>query len=467
MATTRLIAMHVNKGKTLAQCLSDRINYAQNGLKTKEGEFISSYQCDTKTVDADFLLSKRQYQHRTGRTQKNDVIAYQLRQAFKPGEITPEEANRIGYETATRLLKGEYAFIVATHIDRAHIHNHIIFNSTAIDGSKKFRNFKNSAIAIQKISDIICLEHGLSVVEPKPYGERTKRTVYPKTQSEREQLRLLIDSILEKEPATFGEFLKEIRANQYEVKDGKFLAFRKEGMERFIRLRSLGEGYSEDDIRAAILGKNAYTRVGRKSIDVTPNQFKLLVDIEQKIAMGKTGGYIHWAKKFNRKEAAKTLCLLKEKGIQDYEELKEKTEQLTNRYNDLSDSIKQMEERITEISELQTHINNYAKTKKIYVQYRESGYSKEFFEENREAILLHRAAKDAFNALPTNKVPSRKELNAEFWSLVHQKKQMYVEYQQVRSDRKQFLIAKQNVDEMLGMEEKEENSQNRDDRNRG
>ena len=141
MAATRLIALHINKGKTVAQCLADRTDYSENAAKTEDGKYISAYACDAKTCDEEFLLSKRQYEHITGRTQAHDVIAYQIRQSFKPGEITPEEANKVGYETAMRFTKGKHAFIVATHVDRAHIHNHIIFNSTSLDCTRKFRDF--------------------------------------------------------------------------------------------------------------------------------------------------------------------------------------------------------------------------------------------------------------------------------------------------------------------------------------
>ena len=177
MAATRLIALHVNKGKSVAQCLADRTDYSKNAEKTNNGEFISSYECEPMTADEEFLLSKRQYQHITGRQQKHDVIAYQIRQSFRPGEITPEEANKVGYELAMRFTKGKHAFIVATHIDRAHIHNHIIYNSTSLDGLYKWRNFFLSGLAVQRLSDIICLEHGLSVIYPKPYNERAKRTL--------------------------------------------------------------------------------------------------------------------------------------------------------------------------------------------------------------------------------------------------------------------------------------------------
>ncbi len=183
MAATRLIAPHVNKGKTVAQCLADRTDYSENAAKTDEGKYISSYQCDSKTCDEEFLLSKRQYEYMTGRTQKHNVIAYQIRQSFKPGEVTPEEANKIGYELAMRFTKGNHAFIVATHIDKAHIHNHIIFNSTSLDCTRKFRDFHLSGLAVARLSDLICLEHSLSVIEWKPYKYRVKRTDYPETKS--------------------------------------------------------------------------------------------------------------------------------------------------------------------------------------------------------------------------------------------------------------------------------------------
>ncbi len=159
LAATRLIALHKNKGKSVAACLKSRTDYAQNPDKTQQGELVSSYECSPLTVDEEFMLSKRQYELATGRRQKSDVIAYQIRQSFKPGEITAEEANKVGYELAERFLKGKHAFIVATHTDRAHVHNHIIYNSTALDGTRKFRDFLLSGLAVQRLSDLICLEH--------------------------------------------------------------------------------------------------------------------------------------------------------------------------------------------------------------------------------------------------------------------------------------------------------------------
>ena len=461
MAATRLIALHINKGKSVAQCLADRTDYSQNKEKTNDGEFICSYACDPKTADEEFLLSKRQYQHITGRAQKRDVIAYQIRQSFKPGEITPEEANQIGHELAMRFTKGKHAFIVATHIDRAHIHNHIIYNSTSLDGARKWRNFFLSGLAVQRLSDIICLEHGLSVIQPKPYRERAKRTLFPKKQSQREQLCDAIDHLLANKPATFQELAEQLVNMGYEFKDGKHPAFRKQGEKRFLRLRSLGEGYSFEELQAVLNGKSSHrarshTGSGKA---LYPRDFNLLIDIQAKMAEGKSVGYERWAKKYNRKEAAKTVCLLREKGINSYDELAALTEKLTARFGELSDCIKTAEKRMVEIGALQTHINNYAKTRSVYEAYRKAGYNKKFFEEHREEIQLHKAAKQAFDQLPDKKIPSRKFLHEEFHQLLTEKKKAYAEYRQVKKDMQEYLVAKQNVEHILGIEQKEKSNQ--------
>ncbi len=454
MAATRLIALHVNKGKTVAQCLADRTDYSQNAAKTNDGEFISSYECDPKTADEEFLLSKRQYQHITGRDQKNNVIAYQIRQSFKPGEITPEKANQVGYETAMRWTKGNHAFIVATHIDKAHIHNHIIYNSTSLDCTKKFRDFIRSGLAVQKLSDMVCLEHGFSVITPKPYKERIKRTVFPKKRTYRDELCETIDLVLKGKPKTFEKFVQLLSDRGFVFKDGKQPAFRGRNQKRFIRLRSLGEGYSEEELRAVIAGKSLYRTRGTSTNAPEQKQFHLLIDIQSKMAEGKTAGYEKWAKKYNRKEAARTVCLLKEKGINNYEDLAALTDKLSSRFSELTVSIKNAEKRMVEIKALQTHINNYYKTRQTYVDYRKSGYSKKFLEEHREEITLHKAAKQAFDQLEGKKLPSRQSLHEEFNQLMIQKKQEYAEYRQVKKEMQDYLTARQTVETILNIDRK-------------
>ena len=454
MAATRLITLHVNKGKTVAQCLADRTDYSQNAAKTNDGEFISSYECDPKTADEEFLLSKRQYQHITGRDQKNNVIAYQIRQSFKPGEITPEEANQVGYETAMRWTKGNYAFIVATHIDKAHIHNHIIYNSTSLDCTKKFRDFIRSGLAVQKLSDMICLEHGLSVITPKPYKERIKRTAFPKKRTHRYELCEAIDLVLREKPKAFEEFIQLLSDRGFVFKDGKQPAFRGRNQKRFIRLHSLGEGYSEEELRAVIAGKSLYQTKGTSTNAPEQRQFHLLIDIQSKMVEGKTVGYEKWAKKYNRKEAARTVCLLREKGINSYEDLTALTDKQSSRFSELTDSIKNAEKRMVEIKALQTHINNYYKTRQTYVDYRKSGYSKKFLEEHREEISLHKAAKQAFDQLEGKKLPSRQSLHEEFNQLMIQKKQEYAEYRQVKKEMQDYLTARQTVETILNIDRK-------------
>ena len=464
MAATRLIALHVNKGKTVAQCLADRTDYSENAAKTKNGEFISSYECEAKTADEEFLLSKRQYQHITGRQQKNNIIAYQIRQSFKPGEVTPEEANQVGYETAMRFTKGKHAFIVATHIDKAHIHNHIIYNSTTLDCTRKFKNFFLSGLAVQRVSDLVCAEHGLSIITPKPYRERQKRTVYPKKRTQRDDLCDAIDQVLQEKPRNYADFLKKMEDLGFEFKDGKQPAFRGKGQKRFIRLRSLGEDYSDEELRAAIAGKSGRKpRNANRQVPV-PKQFNLLIDIQAKMAEGKSAGYERWAKKFNRKEAARTVCLLKEKGLDSYEDLVALTEKLSSRFSELSSSIKSAEKRMVEIGALQTHLNNYSKTRKVYEAYRKYGYSKKFFEEHREAITLHKAAKEAFNNLEGGKVPSRKALDEEFHRLLTEKKQAYAEYREVKKDMQEYLVAKQTVEHILGIDRKKQEEEKKQQR---
>ena len=210
MATTRLIPLHIGEGRTFSTAIEDIIDYVENPEKTDFGRLIYGYECDTRTADAEFTLAKRQYINRTGRKRgADDVIAYHFRQAFKPGEVTPEEANQIGRELAINLTKGKNAFIVCTHIDKHHIHNHIIVSSIDLDCSRKFRNFWGSAWALRRISDKLCLEHGLSIVEdPKPsrghYGKWLGESNKPL--SFQNQIRLAIDKVLEQRPPTFEDF---------------------------------------------------------------------------------------------------------------------------------------------------------------------------------------------------------------------------------------------------------------------
>ena len=450
LAATRLIALHKNKGKSVAACLKSRTDYAQNPDKTQQGELVSSYQCSPLTVDEEFLLTKRLYEQTTGRSQKSDVIAYQVRQSFKPGEVTPEEANRIGYEFAERFLKGKHAFIVATHTDRAHIHNHIIYNSTALDGTRKFKNFWLSTFAVQRLSDLICLEHQLSTIEYKPYRERQKRIVYPPKESNRDRLCGIIDTILAEKPEDYEAFLQKLEQQGYEVKRGKHTAVKGKGQKRFIRFRTLGTGYGEDEIKAVLEGRAKHQPYQKQPPKEQP--FQLLVDIQGKMAEGKSVGYKKWATKFNLKEMSKTLLFLQEQKISSAEELWERAAAATECYHAMGDSIKAAETRLAEIAVLKTHIINYAKTRPIYDAYRKSGYSKKFLEAHREEITLHKAAKAAFDEAGLQKLPKVKELDAEFAELLTKKKASYPDYRKARNEMQELVRAQKNVERFFAEE---------------
>ena len=460
LAATRLIALHKNKGKSVAACLKSRTDYAQNPDKTNKGELVSSYECSPLTADEEFMLSKRQYDLATGRRQKSDVIAYQIRQSFRPGEITAEEANKVGYELAMRFTKGKHAFVVATHTDRQHIHSHVIFNSTALDGTRKFRDFFFSALAVQRLSDLICLEHQLSVIEKKPYRERQKRVLYPPKESNRARLCGIIDTILAEKPEDYEAFLQKLEQQGYEVKRGKYTSVKGARQKRFIRFRTLGTGYSEEEIKAVLEGKAKHQPYQKQPPKEQP--FQLLVDIQGKMAQGKSVGYKKWATKFNLKEMSKTLLFLQEQKIGSAEELRESAAAATERYHAMGDSIKAAEARLTEIAVLKTHIINYAKTREVYAAYRKAGYSKAFLEAHREEITLHKAAKAAFDEAGLQKLPKVKALDAEFTELLTKKKAAYPDYRKARNEMQELVRAQKNVERFFAEEKPaQENEQAR------
>lgn len=451
MAATRVITMHINKGKTVAQCLADRTDYAKNPDKTDNGQLVSSYECNPDTVDAEFALSKREYFQITGRTQENDIIAYQVRQSFKPGEITPEEANAVGYEFAKQFTKGNHAFIVCTHIDKKHIHNHIIWNSTTLDCTRKFRDFWGMAKVVRILSDIICFKHGLSIIDkPKKHGKSYNSWLGEKEHiSNRDYLKEAIDKALAQKPKTYDEFFALLRQDGYIVVPGKHLTFSHSRQKKNIRVRSLGEGYSERDIQSIIFGSNVHSPKAKKSQYEKTN---LLSDIEKMINSGKGTAYENWAKKFSAKQIAKSIIFLKEHNFANYDEFAKDVKEKQEKYAELSEKIKVSEKRLSEIAVLKKHIINYSKTKDIYVEYRKSGYSKKYLAEHEADILIHKAAKKAFDELKLDKLPSVKSLNSEYAKLLSEKKEDYAAYIKLQREVREMLLHKQNYEYILGIE---------------
>ena len=290
------------------------------------------------------------------------------------------------------------------------------------------------------------------VIEIKPYRERQKRTLYPPKESNRDKLCAVIDNILLNEKSVdFESFLQKLEQQGYEIKRGKHTSVKGARQKRFIRFRTLGAGYSEDEIKAVIAGEAEHRPHQKQPPKEQP--FHLLVDIQSKLSEGKSEGYAQWAKRYNLKEMSKTLIFLQENKIGSIEEMQERVDAATARYHELGDSIKASENRLAEIAVLKAHITNYAKTRPVYDAYRKTGYSKRFLETHRTEITLHKAAKAAFDKANLKKLPKVKELDAEYSKLLTEKKVRYPDYRKAKEEMQELLRAKRNV-EMFFAEEK-------------
>ena len=447
----------MNKGKTIAQTITDRTDYAENPDKTRKGELVTSYGCSPRTADAEFLLSKQQYESITGRNQRDrNVLAYHICQSFKPGEIDAETANKIGYELAMRYTRGNNAFIVATHIDKSHIHNHIIFNSTNLDCMGKYKDPIGSYRIVRRISDQICVENGLSIIEnPKPskghYGTWLGDNKKP---NHRELLKQAIDDALAQKPNGFDDFLKLLESAGYEIKRrGNRHSFRGSG-KGFLCLRSLKGDYTEEAIRERLSGKRI-VQPKQKAAATTTKKFSLLLDVQNSIKAQNSPGYERWAKIFNLKQAAQTLIFIQENDITELDKLNEQAQQAKDTFNGLQSRIHAADSRMKEISELQKHIGAYTKTKDVYAEYKKSKFSKKFYAAHEKQIETCKAAKAYFDGLKLEKLPTMKSLTQEFAVLSADKKKCYSEFNQARKFMQDILLARQNVQQLLNYRDEE------------
>lgn len=339
--------------------MKDRFDY---GLNPEKLGAVSSYLCEPETAHAEFLLVKSQYQAETGRTAEHGALCYQIRQAFPQGEVTAEEANRIGYETAMRWTKGKYQFFVCTHIDKGHIHNHIYYNSTAHDRSRKFRNFIGSSFALRRLSDRVCLEHSLSIVEHPKLHSKGRFLHYgqwlgeDRPLSQKEQVRRAIDTALSERPTDFADFLRRMEAAGVQVVHGRggVISFRTPGHERAARLRAatLGDGYGPEDIQAVIDGKAPTRKPAQERPRPAPQRVNLLIDIQEKMRQGKGSAYARWAKVYNLKQMAAALQFLQEHGLTDYDALAEQTSAAVDRFHALAGEIQSAETQLSKTSDL-------------------------------------------------------------------------------------------------------------------
>ena len=467
MATTRLITHHIAKGSTVGQTMKDRFDYGQNPLKTNDGDLVLSYECDAKTAYREFVLSKAKYHAITGRKQKKneDVLCYQIRQSFLPGETDAEGALKIGYELAMRWTKGKHAFFVASHIDRPHPHIHIYYNSTTLDCTRKFRDFLGSARALRRLSDRICIENRLSyIAHPKlkskgkyrHYGEWLGANRKP---GFKERLKAQIDACIANIPQSFEAFLQAMQEAGWEVKRGRggAISFRTEGQERFTRLRAstLGKGYGEDEIRAAIGGR------ATGSGNAPPRRkMSLVIDIQERLKAGKGPGYERWAKVFNLKQMAAAVQYLQENNLFSYEDLEAKAWVATDNFHAAAGRLKQVEAGMKRNAALKKAIVDYAKTRPVFEEYKAKKYSRKYLAEHEAELAVYRAAQASMRELLCGaKLPKMDALKAEWRRLASKKKSGYAEYRAAQKKMREAVTVKANIDCLLGIADREKNKE--------
>lgn len=443
--------MHHNKGKSLHKSLEARIKYVLNPAKTDGGKYVATFQCAAETADAEWALAHRQYRDRTHRKSDQGVIAYQVRQSFAPGEVTPEEANQIGIEFAHRFLKDKYSFIVATHVDCDHIHNHILWNAVSLDGDRKFRDFYLSGQAVGRLSNQICLEHQLSVITgPKHRGLNYGSWLgILKPKSQRELLREALDAAIQKKPNSLDDLLNVLEQGGWEVKRGKRISLRREGFTRYARLDTLGDGYDENSLRAIIDGKRKPAKAKNKPCVIRDQRIGLLIDIRAAIDSGKGPGFEYWAKKENLKRAAKSVRMLEARGALSSTDIAAVIANAQRSEAVSLDQCHEIEGQIQNLRELRQHIINYGRTRKVAEAYRTSGYSKQFAAEHKEELRCYREAKKAFDRLGQNRLPKISELREQEHELIIEKQKRYAAYRRAKAESKQLQEAQTNVERIL------------------
>ncbi len=375
----------------------------------------------------------------------------------------------MGYETAMRWTKGKYAFFVATHTDRQHIHNHIYYNSTSLDYTHKFRDFIGSARAVRRLSDRICLENDLSVITNPKLHSKGRFLHYgawvgaDRQLSYKERLRHAIRDALSKGPADFDAFLRLMEESGYAVKWGRdgAISFLVPGQQRATRLRSatLGEGYDPEHIRAVIAGKRPLPEVGGPA-PAAPVRVNLIVDIQERLRSGKGPAYERWAKVFNLKQMAAALQFIQEHGLNEYDQLAAQTEEAVQRFHALTGQLWQTEADFAHTSELMGAVVQYAKTRPMFDGYKAAKYSKKYLAAHEAELADYRAAKATLNDLLGGaKLPRISDLKEKRRTLAAQKKVQYADYREAQQRMREAVAVKANIDHLLGLTDQRKNKE--------
>lgn len=433
--------MAVTEIHPITTTLNKALDYIMNPKKTDNTLLVDGYACSPQTAFHQFNQVKRN-------ADKNDgTLALHLIQSFSPGEVDYETAHKIGIELADKILKGRFQYVIATHTDRCHIHNHILINSVSFKDKKKYHSTPNSYYYIRRTSDNLCKEYGLSVIaDPKEKGKsHYEHEQEKKGKSWKALLRQTIDRCILK-AQSWDDFLILMQREKYEIKTGKHISFRAEGQERFTRAKTLGANYTEEQIRNRIAGtKNLTTAKGEK--------ISLLIDIENAIKRQQqnTAGLENWAKVNNIKMAARTLNYLTEHNLLDYDVLSAKAEATRGSYNDTRSKIKDIEKELKSIEESIHNIDSYRKTKPVADKLQTVVFKERYKREHESELIIYSAAEKYIKShFKDGKVPLIKELRAKQKSLLAEKDKLYNEYYSAKSEMSELQTIKKNVDTILG-----------------
>lgn len=445
--------MAVTTTHPIKSTLKAAIDYICNPEKTDGKLLVSAFGCAAETADIEFAWTR---QHAID---KGTHLGRHLIQAFKPGEVSPEEAHEIGMQLAKEVLDGKYEFVLTTHIDKGHIHNHLIFNSVSFQDHKHYHSNKRSYHFICRTSDRLCKEHGLSVIVPG----RDKGKSYIEHQaaqtgtSYKAKLKATIDRLIPMS-SDMEDLLARLQREGYEIKRGKYISCRASDQERFTRLKTLGADYTEEAITAQIAGGLRPSRQPKQR----SGRVSLLIDIQNNIKAQQSAGYQHWATIENLKRAAVTMNFITERGIGSYEELTERSDAASAATIRTRESLRDAEQKISELALLSKHIATYRKLKPTYDRYKASSDKEKFLRGFESEIILFEAAARAIKASGIGKLPSSEKLQAEINELTARKTVLQAEYQKAQKEEREYDTLRQNVDMLLAVPQEQQKQPSHD-----
>mgnify|MGYP000773196751 FL=1 len=437
--------MAVTKIKAIRGTLSKAIAYILNPEKTDEKLLVSSYGCASETAAREFEWTRKIAEQKGMNPVR--IIARHVIQSFEIGEVTPELAHEIGKQFADEILGGKYEYVLTTHIDKDHVHNHLIFNAVDFMDYHAYKSYKRIYYDMREVSDRLCKENGLSVIPPsqnkgmgyKEYTEAKRGTSW------KQKLKQTIDRLVITAKG-YDDFLRLMQEAGYEIKTGKYISFRAEGQERFTRSKTIGENYTEERIKERIAGRTPR----RSQRQTTPKGISLIGDIQERIRLIDSKGYEHKAKLTILKEAARTLNYLTENNLLQYADLEKKVEDVHSSYDRTGKELKGVEARLREVQPLIKNISNYQRLKPVYDAFQKAKDKPGFKAKHEAELVIFEAARSTLLAMQGDeKLPSLKTLQAEQQRLLEEQQRLYDERAKLKKEVKQIETIKSNVDTFL------------------